>query len=485
MNWKLIFKIQGFLLVVLAFTMIFPLIFAVYYKGPDINAILVSMLTTLAFGISFIFTFKSEKRIKAREGFVIVSLGWIFSSLFGALPFYLSDSLEFFIDCVFEATSGFTTTGATTIIDIEIIPKGVLFWRSMTHWLGGMGIVLLTIAVLPMLGIYPGQLYNAEVPGPIKDRLKPKIKDTAKILWLIYSGMTAIETGLLMMGGMNLYDSLCHTFGTLATGGFSTLNASVAGFNSAYIEIVIIVFMYLAGINFTLHFYLINGKIRSFFKDNEWKFYTTILGVATILVSLNIYFSDIAQYNSSYLKSLRDAAFQVVSITTTTGFSTANFDLWPSFSTLLLVALMFFGGSAGSTGGGIKQIRILIMFKHLVHEVKTLAHPRAVFSLKIGDNIINDRLVRNVMAFFVLFIFFFVGITLFLAFMGYDIITSFSAAIASLGNIGPGLARVGAIENYSFFDTYSKIVLIFAMFLGRLEIFSVLILLYSVTARKR
>ena len=243
MNWKLIFKIQGFLLIVLAFAMIFPLIFAFYYKGPDVNALIVSLMTTLAFGLSFVLAFHSKERIRAREGFVIVSLGWILASLFGALPFYLSDSLDIFIDCVFEAASGFTTTGASVLSNIESVPKGILFWRSLTHWIGGMGIVLLTIAVLPMLGISPGQLYNAEVPGPIKSRLKPKIKDTAKVLWLIYSGMTLVQTLLLMLGGMNLYDSLCHTFGTLATGGFSTLNSSVAGFHSVYIEVIIIVFM--------------------------------------------------------------------------------------------------------------------------------------------------------------------------------------------------------------------------------------------------
>ena len=485
MNWKLIFKIQGFLLIVLAFAMIFPLLFALYYNGPDVAALIVSLMTTLAFGLSFVLAFNSEKNIRAREGFVIVSLGWILASLFGALPFYLSDSLDFFIDCIFEAASGFTTTGASVLENIEAVPKGVLFWRSMTHWIGGMGIVLLTIAVLPMLGISPGQLYNAEVPGPIKSRLKPKIKDTAKVLWLIYSGMTLVQTLLLMLGGMDLYDSLCHTFGTLATGGFSTLNSSVAGFNSVYVEVVIIIFMYLAGINFTLHFYLVNGKFRNFFRDSEWKFYTSMLGIATFLVSLNLYFSGIMRYGNSYFNSLRDAAFQVVSICTTTGFSTADFNLWPSFSILLLVTLMFFGGSAGSTGGGVKQIRILIMYKHLSHELKRMVHPRAVFSLKVDGEAIEDRVIRNVMAFFVLFIFFFAAITLFLAFMGYDIVTSFSASIASLGNIGPGLSRVGAIENYSFFDPYSKLVLIFAMFLGRLEIFSVLILLYSISARKR
>ncbi|GLI55083.1 Trk system potassium transporter TrkH [Propionigenium maris DSM 9537] len=485
MNWKLILKIQGFLLIILASMMVAPLAFALYYRSSDIWALSISMLITLALGTSFILAFKSQKRIGTRESFVSVSMGWILASVFGALPFYLHGSFGPYIDCVFEAMSGFTTTGATILTDIEAIPKGLLFWRSLTHWLGGMGIVLLTIAVLPTLGMSPGLLYRAEVPGPIKDRLKPKIKDTAKILWLIYLFMTLLETLLLMVGGMNLYDALCHTFGTLATGGFSTYSESVGGFKSTYIEVVIIIFMYLAGINFTLHFYLVQGRLKDFFKDREWKFYTGVLVTGVVLISLNLYFSELPLYNDSYMRSLRDSAFQVVSITTTTGYTTADFNLWPSFSSLLLVFLMFLGGSAGSTGGGIKQIRVLIILKHLWHEVKKLVYPRAVFSLKVGDQIIDEDIVKNVLAFFMFFILFFAGITLFLAFQGYDIVTSFSASIATLGNIGPGLARVGAVENYSFFDPYSKLLLIFAMLLGRLEIFSVLILMYSLVTRKR
>ena len=485
MNWKLIFKIQGLILIVVGAMMTFPLVFSFYYRSSDILPLSFSIVLTLSVGMSFLFLFKSKKRIRAREGFAAVSLGWILASCFGALPFYLEGTMGSFINCVFESMSGFTTTGATILSDIESLPKGILFWRSLTHWLGGMGIILLTIAVLPMLGISPGQLYNAEVPGPIKDRLRPKIRDTAVILWLIYLSMTVAETILLMLGGMNLYDSLCHTFGTLGTGGFSTRNSSVGDFHSVYIEVVIIVFMYLSGINFTLHFYLIKGRFRNFFKNSEWRFYTSILLTAIILISLNIYFSGPIEYRANYLKSLRDSAFQVVSITTTTGYVTSDFNLWPSFSGLLLVILMFFGGSAGSTGGGLKQMRVLIMIKHIYHEVEKMAYPRAVFSLKIGGDSIEERVVKNVVVFFILFMFFFGGITIFLASMGYDIVTCFSAAIATLGNIGPGLSRVGAVENYNFFDPYSKVILIFAMLLGRLEIFSVLILMYSLAIRKR
>lgn len=487
MNWNLILKIQGYLLMVLGVLMGTPIFFSMYYGSPDIKALSLSAGGTFIAGIILISVFRSKNKIRAGEGFASVSLGWILASLFGALPFYIQGSAGFesYIDCFFEAMSGFTTTGATILTNIEALPKGILFWRSMTHWLGGMGIILLIIAVLPVLGISPGQLYNAEVPGPIKDRLKPKIKDTAKILWMIYLFLTIAETILLMLGGMDFYSSLCHTFGTIATGGFSTLNGSVGDFHNLYIESVIILFMYLAGINFTLHFYLVKGKFKNFFRDREWRFYSLMLVVSILLISLNIYISGPVQYHGNYLKSLRDSAFQVVSITTSTGYITADYNLWPSFSCILLVILMFVGGSAGSTGGGIKQIRIVILMKHLYHELKKMIHPRAVFALRIGEDSIEEHVIKNVVVFFVLFIFFFGGITLFLAFMGYDIITCFSASIATLGNTGPGLSRVGAVENYGFFDPFSKVVLSFAMLLGRLEIFSVLILMYSLVGKKR
>ena len=486
MNWSLIIKIQGYLLLILGIMMFFPLMVSGYYGGDDFNSILISIVIILSVGAFFVIFFKSDKKFKAREGFASVSLGWIFAALFGALPYYLHGSFGPYVNCVFEAMSGFTTTGSTILSEIESIPKGLLFWRSLTHWLGGMGIVLFTIAVLPMFGIASGELYNAEVPGPTKDRLSPKIKDTAKILWVIYIGLTIVETIFLLFGGMDLYTAVNHSFATVATGGFSTLNDSIAGFHSVYIEIVITIFMFLAGVNFALHFYLLKGKFRDFFNDSELKFYTGVVTIATLLISLNIYFSSgIDKYTTNYGRALLDAAFQVVSIVTTTGFMSADFNVWPSFAGLLLVTLMFFGGCAGSTGGGMKQIRVLILFKHLSNEIKKLAHPRGFFSIKIGKEHVENHVVRNVLGFSVLFVFIFAGTTLFLAGMGYDIITSFTAAISSLGNIGPGLARVGSIENFGFFDPYSKSVLIFAMLLGRLEIYSVLILIYSVISRKR
>ncbi|MBN2547166.1 MAG: hypothetical protein JXB50_15295, partial [Spirochaetes bacterium] len=487
-----ILKIQGYLLVIMSFMMLFPIIFSIYYDGNDLNALLISFCLNFFIGI-LLLLFKIKGSLTAKDGFTIVTLGWIFAAVFGAMPSFIHGILgnssfgnynnHFFnlIDCIFESMSGFTTTGASILTNIEIQEKGLIFWRSMTHWLGGMGIVVLTIAVLPVFGKTSGMLFNAEVPGPIKDRISPKIKDTAIILWIIYFGMTVLQTTLLMIGGMGLFDALCHTFGTLATGGFSTINSSIGGFKSLYIEVIIIIFMYLAGMNFVLHYKLTRGNIKDIIKDKEWKFYSILLISSILLIALNLklskYSPELLQQSSilseckkSFLSCLRYASFQAVSIMTTTGYCTADFAIWPYFSQLALIILMFLGGCAGSTGGGIKQIRIMIMIKEVINEIKKMARPKANYSIKIGEDIISSPTVRNIISMIILFVIIFTFTTLFLALMGYDIITSFAASIATLGNIGPGLARVGAIENYAFFDPLSKIVLTFSMLFGRLEV---------------
>ncbi len=483
MNWKTIFKIQGVLLIILSLSMLAPLAFSIYYGTDDSDEILYSILICLFTGLLLYLILKSDKTLRPREGFIIVSLGWILAAVFGALPFYLYGMSDGnYIDCLFETMSGLTTTGASILTDIEALPKGLLFWRSLTHWLGGMGIILLVVAILPILGLSSTQLYRAEVPGPTKDKISPKIKDTAKILWYIYLGMTVIQTVLLMFGGMDLFDSLCHSFGTLATGGFSTLNRSVAGFDSLYIELVIIFFMYLSGINFMLHFFLIKGKFRDFFTNPEWIFYTVVLIVSILLISADIRLNNI---NDSYGTSLREASFQVVSLTTTTGFITANYETWPYFSKMILIYLMFMGGCSGSTAGSIKQIRILVLIKHAFIEIKKLTYPRAFLTLRIGNDAYGDSVLKNILAFSLLFVLFFAAVTLILTFQGYDIITSFSASIATLGNVGPGLARVGAVENFAFFDDFSTLVLTFNMLVGRLEIYAVLIFIYTLFNPKK
>ncbi len=483
MNWKAILKIQGIILIILAVSMCLPLAFSLYYASGDALDLLMSIGITLVVGLILALSFNPDKPLRTREGFVIVSLGWIAAAIFGALPFFFNGVFDGnFIDCVFETMSGFTTTGATVLTNIEIVPKGLLFWRSLTHWLGGMGIILLAIIILPAIGLSSTQLFRAEVPGPTKDKISPKVKNTAMILWLIYLGLTVMETGMLMLGGMDLYTALCHTFGTLATGGFSTLNASVAGFNSLYIEMVILVFMFLAGTNFALHFFLIQGRLKEVIKNREWQFYVSLLVIAILLISLSVFKSDLG-YN--FWTSLRYASFQVVSITTTTGYVTANFELWPAFTKIILVLLMFVGGCAGSTGGGMKQIRVMIGGKFVAKEIRKITYPNALFSLKIGKEHVKEYVMKNVIAFIILFVGLFALISLFLTFRGYDIITSFSASIATLSNIGPGLARVGAIENYAFFDNISKVVLTFSMLLGRLELYSVIIMVYYLFNSKR
>ncbi len=483
MNWRIILKIQGLILVIIALAMIPSALFSLIYHENDMISILSSILITLTTGIILSLTIKQTNLpVRAREGFVAVTLGWIGAAIFSALPFYIHGSFGSYINALFESMSGLTTTGASILTNIEIIPHGLLFWRSTTHWLGGMGIILLTVVVLPFFGIQGNQLFKAEVPGPVKDRFIPRISDTAKILWFIYAGLTVIQTLLLIAGGMSIFDSLCHTFGTMATGGFSTKNLSVAAYNSVYLESVIVFFMYLAGINFTLYFYILKGDIKGFIKNREWQFYTLVLLGSTIIITLSLFFSGTYE---SFFEAFHKSIFQVVSITTTTGFCTADFNLWPFFSQMILIFLMFFGGSGGSTGGGIKQIRIMILLKACFREIKTMAHPNGVFSTRIEHQHIPDKVVRGILGFFVIFIITFSAVTLFLCLMGYDIITSFSASIATLSNIGPGLARVGAVENFNFFDPLSKLVLTFNMLLGRLELYSVIVAIYYIFSPKQ
>ncbi|MDD3095368.1 MAG: potassium transporter TrkG [Candidatus Neomarinimicrobiota bacterium] len=476
MNWKAIFKIQGILLIIIAASMCLPLAFSLYYRSGDGMAFVKSIAITLGAGLLLALVLRPVKDLRTREGFIIVSLGWLFAALFGSLPFLFSGVFGTnFVDCFFETMSGFTTTGATVLQNIEAAPRGLLFWRSLTHWLGGMGIILLAIIILPTLGLSSTQLFRAEVPGPAKEKVSPKIKNTALILWGIYLGLTIAETLLLMLGGLDLYTALCHTFGTLATGGFSTLNASIAGFHSLYVEMVILVFMFLAGTSFILHFSLIKGRFSEILHNREWRFYSLLIFTSILIATLSIYFS---RTEDNFWTALRYAAFQVVSITTTTGYVTANFELWPAFVRILLIFLMFAGGCSGSTGGGMKQIRLMIGMKFIGKEIKKATYPNAKFTLKLGSEKVSDDMLKNVIAFILLFVMIFALGTLFLTFRGYDIVTAFSASVATLSNIGPGLSRVGAVENYAFFDNISKVVLSFFMLLGRLELYSVLILFY-------
>ncbi|MCP4137246.1 MAG: TrkH family potassium uptake protein [bacterium] len=482
MNYKLITKIITILLTIISGFMAVPALLALYYgEYKAFQGFTITIFATLIVcGIVF-YSFRNSKgdTMSTRDGFLFVTLSWVLVSLIGALPFIISGVLPSFADAYFETISGFTTTGASIITTsealpnaIESLPKSILFWRSLTHWLGGMGIVVLTVAVLPLLGIGGLQLIKAEAPGPTVDKITPRIKETAKILWLIYVGFTVAETILLMLGGMDLFDALTHTFGTLATGGFSTKNLSVGHYNSAYIDAVITVFMVLAGINFVLHYRLLTGRVKFLLRDTEFKAYLLIFFTATLLMTFNLY----GDYYKSLGESLRYASFQAATIMTTTGFASTNYELWPPLSQVVLFILMFIGGSSGSTGGGIKVIRIVTLLKQGFNEMKFLLHPRGIFTLRISGNTVRKNIVYAISGFFFLYIFMLLTVTIVVATSGQDLLTSFTTALATVGNVGPGFGNVGPSENYAMFPAYVKWFLSFAMLVGRLELYTVLII---------
>ncbi|MBD3385863.1 TrkH family potassium uptake protein [candidate division KSB1 bacterium] len=472
MNLKTVIHIIGILLFFEAVSMFAPLAFAFYYQDGDAWAIAASILITMLTGLIFYASTKTKPELRVREGFAIVVFGWATMAAFGALPFVLYGAVPSYTDAFFETMSGFTTTGASILTNIEVLPHGLLFWRSETHWLGGMGIIVLSLAILPFLGVGGMQLFKAEVPGPSPDKLKPRIKETAKILWGVYLVVTFAETLLLMFGGMSLFDALCHTFGTVATGGFSTKNASIAHFDSFYIEGIIILFMLIAGTNFSLHYRALKGEWKSYHKDREFRFYFLFILTCLLITAPIIYFS----VNYSVVDSIRSAAFQVVSIVTTTGYATDDFEIWSSSGQFVMLILMFIGGCAGSTGGSIKIIRIMLLLKHGVTEIKKLLHPNAYIPVRLGGRVISPDVITNILAFFILYMLIFVGGSFCMALMGLDLITAIASVAATLGNIGPGLADVGPTDNYAAIPLAGKWLLSLFMLLGRLEIYTVIIL---------
>ena len=471
MNWSIVFKSIGGVLIFLAACMLAPLAWSIYYDGWDLWAFAVSFVVTGTIGVMLRIILRPNPEFGVREGFAVVTFGWVAAVIFGALPFVLTGTLGSATNAFFETMSGFTTTGASILTDIESQPYASLFWRSMTHWLGGMGIIVLFLAVLPVLGVGGVQLFKAEAPGPVKDKLTPRIKETARILWIVYVALSAMETALLLFGGMNLFEALCHTFGTMATGGFSTRNASIAAYNSAYIDYVIIVFMFLAGTNFALHFRAITGRVFDYFRNAEFLGYLGIIGISSIFVFLAVNW----QVYHSIPIAIRHSLFQVVSIGTTTGFATANFEFWPVAAQLILVLLMIVGGMSGSTGGGLKVYRIMVAFKHARIQLRKLIHPQAVFPIRMGSFAIQEGVVGNIISLIQLYIILFIASSLILTALGLDLVTAGASTIACLSNIGPGLGTVGPTENYAHIPVIGKWVLIGCMLLGRLEIFTVLI----------
>lgn len=474
-NIKVVAFILGVLLILEGAFMFLAAPISFLYGHTDVWLIAISALITASIGIILWAVFRNcSKNVGKREGYMIVSFGWILFSFFGAIPFVITGAIPSYTDAFFETISGFTTTGASILNDIESLSHGLLFWRSMTQWLGGMGIIVLSLVILPILGIGGMQLFIAEVPGPTPDKLHPRIKETAKRLWGVYLIITLMEVVLLRAGKMPIFDAVCHSFTTLATGGYSTKQASIAFYSSAYIQYVFIFFMIIAGINFSLSYFALHFKFKRIWKNEEFRSYMLFIVVFTIITTLILMDS----FRGEKIEKLfRDALFQVVSIMTTTGFATVDYLSWRSSAVVLLLVLMFFGGSAGSTGGSIKIIRIVLMLKNGFQELKKLIHPNAIVPVRIDKVAVNQETITNVLAFISVYILISVIGVIIVALLGHDIETSMGAVAATLGNIGPGIGDVGPMFNYAHFSDFGKWFLSFLMLIGRLELFTVLVLL--------
>jgi trk system potassium uptake protein TrkH len=482
MNLKVVFYSVGKLTKFLGALMGIPCVLSLVYRESDFLPLAISTAVTLLAGylIERFCSRAKDEEIRHREAFAIVSLGWLVVAFFGTIPFLLAGTFSSFIDAYFETMSGFTTTGATVLTNIESQPHGILFWRNFTQWLGGMGIIVLGIAILPKLAVGGRQLLAAESPGPSPEVLRPRITETAKIMWGIYLLFSFSEVILLKLAGLPLFDSFIHMFSTMSTGGFSSHTSNIGFFDRARVETIITCFMFLAGGNFALYYYLLKGKPKALFKDSEFRFYSFVVIAAIILVTFNLWGGT---YESIW-SSFRYAAFQVVSINTTTGFTTQNFDLWPPLSRGILLLLMFIGGCAGSTAGAMKNIRILILLKKAYQELLRLARPRAVIPVRLGGRPVEERVIAGITGFFILYILLFLISSLILMKLGVDMVSSVAATAATIGNVGPGLGLVGASQNYAFLPPVAKVILSLNMLLGRLEIYTVLVLLLPSTWRK-
>lgn len=472
-NFRMIASLLGTLLIIVGLMMATCIPWAIYYEEPWTAYLLSSGITVISGLLLRLLHVKNENRdVRKRDGFLIVTFGWLAMGLFGTLPFLLTGAIPSFTEAFFETMSGFTTTGATILTDIEAMPKGILFWRSLTHWIGGMGIIVLTIAILPLLGVGGMQLFVAEAPGVTPDKLHPRITETAKRLWIIYFVLTLVEMTLLRLGGMTFFDAINHAFATMATGGFSTKNASIAAYNNPFIHYVITFFMFLAGINFTLLYFGFSGKVGRLFRNEEFRTYGLIIVGVTVVMTLGLYFSQSIGFEPAF----RAAIFQVVSIVTTTGFITENYLEWPYFLTFLVFILFFSGGSTGSTAGGVKMMRHIVLIKNSFLELKRQLHPSAVIPVRFNGKAVPQHITYTVAAFVLIYlIIFFLG-ALVMSAIGLDFPSAIGSVTATLGNIGPGVGSVGPVDNFAHLPTSGKLFLTFLMLLGRLELFTVLIL---------
>lgn len=473
LNIKNIVRILGVLLLGEAIALIFPLITAAIY-GEDITPFIKTIALAIAVGGGATLACRgAKKHLERRDGFIIVSLVWVIFSFIGMLPFIFSGAIPSVTDAFFETMSGFTTTGSSILNNIEELPKGILFWRSMTQWLGGMGIIVLSLAVLPMLGVGGMKLFAAEVPGPTPDKLSPRLSATARMLWGLYLAFTVVETIMLYFGGMDWFDAINHSFTTMATGGYSTKQASVAYWDSPYIQYVITFFMIIAGTNFTISYFVVTNQFKKVVKNEEFRWYLMILAIFTLVITLGLYFTNIY---ATVEEAFRISIFQVASLVTTTGYATADYLTWTPVLGIFMFLLFFVGGSSGSTGGGIKVVRIMLLFKNGYHEFKRLIHPNAVVPVRIDKKTVGDSIVLNILAFFMIYIFIFAVSVVIFMFVVPDLPTSVGAVATSLGNIGPGLGSVGPADNFSAISDFGKWFLSLLMLVGRLELFTVLVI---------
>jgi len=474
LNFKAIISILGLLLILNGGFMLLCLPVSLYYGDGQWHALLLSGVFTLVIGIlAHLLTRKQTNGgLNKRDGYLVVTMGWLAMSLFGTFPYLISGEIPGFTDAFFETLSGFTTTGASILNDIEAMSKGILMWRSLTQWIGGMGIIVLTVAILPLLGIGGMQLFVAEAPGVTPDKLKPRITDTAKRLWLIYLGLTFFEAVLLKIGGMSYFDSINHALTTMATGGFSTKQASIAYYGSPFIQYVIIVFMFLAGTNFTLTYFGLHGQLKKVWGNEEFRFYLGFTIGFVVLITAVVFVVT----GKSFEAAFRDSLFQLVSIITTTGFVTSDYTSWAPLLTVIFFMFMFVGASAGSTAGGVKVVRHIILLKNSMMELRRQIHPAAVLPVRLNNVAVSSEITFNIMAFMIIYFMVFALGSILISSLGYDFNTSVGAVATCLGNIGPGFGKVGPVDNFAFISIPGKWILSFLMLLGRLELFTVLIL---------
>lgn len=486
LNYKIIFHFLGLLLLFNGgFMLLAALISLIYKDGVTLQMGMSGLIVLVFGGLTMLMTKNPNKEMGKREGYIVVTFGWLIMALSGTMPYLFTESIPDFTNAFFETISGYTTTGSTILNDIESLPEGILFWRSLTHWIGGMGIIVLAIAILPLLGIGGMQLFAAEAPGPSGDKLHPRITDTAKRLWLIYFGYTVAETILLKVAGMSFFDAINHSMSTLSTGGFSTKNASLAHWNGQpLIQYIVIVFMFLAGTNFVLSYFAFKGRVQKIIKDEEFKLYFKFIIIFTLIAACIIYFNaDVTKSTVSHPmvygeaeSAFRHALFQVLAIVTTTGFVSANFTLWTPFLVVFFFGLMFLGGSAGSTSGGVKVVRHLLMIKNGFVEFKRTLHPNAILPVRYNNRSISGNIVFNILAFFILYMLSFIVGALGFSMLGLDFESSVGVAASSLGNVGPALGQFGPVDNFYNMPTIGKWWCAFLMLIGRLELFTVLIL---------